>query len=77
MKAASQKAGNYSDLQVLRACWLAAYWNGNEFKNVRNWGFLHASNDNNHTTGTKRPAEAPPLVDLTTTTTLPMGDDNA
>jgi len=76
MKATSQKASSYSDLQVLRACWLAAYWNGNEFKNVRNWGFLHASNDNNHTTATKRPAEGPPLVDLTTTTAA-MGDDNA
>lgn len=75
MKATSQKASTYSDLQVLRACWIAAYWNGNEFKNVRNWGFLHASNDNNHTTGTKRPAEGPPLVDLTTTTA--MGGDNA
>ena len=45
MKATSQKAGTYSDLQVLRACWIAAYWNGNEFKNVYHWGFLHASNN--------------------------------
>ena len=68
MKATSEKASTYSDLQVLRACWIAAYWNGNEFKNVHNWGFLHASNDNQPSApgaAAKRPAEGPPLVDLT------------
>ena len=45
MKATSEKASTYSDPLVLRACWIAAYWNGNEFKNVHNWG-SHASNDN-------------------------------
>lgn len=69
MKATSAKASTYSELQVLRACWLAAYWSGNEFKNVRNWGFLHASsNDATSNDNNKRPAEGPPLVDLTTTT---------
>ena len=44
MKQASMKASAYSDLQILRACWVTAYWLGNEFKAVENWGFMHAAN---------------------------------
>jgi hypothetical protein len=33
------KASAYSDLQILRACWITSYWLAYEFKDVNQWGF--------------------------------------
>lgn len=39
MAKSKQNASNYNDLQILRACWITAYWLGYEFKDVRQWGW--------------------------------------
>lgn len=39
MKKAMEKAMLCGDLEILKATWVAAYWLGNEFKDVHQWGF--------------------------------------
>ena len=34
-----EKAILCNDLEILKATWVAAYWLGNEFKDVHQWGF--------------------------------------
>lgn len=43
MRQAVNKASAMDDLQVLRACWIVAYWLGYEFREVYQWGFAHAA----------------------------------
>ena len=38
-KRAHASASNVCDAQLLRAVWVAAYWNGREFKDCHHWGF--------------------------------------
>ncbi len=43
MRQTVNKASAIDDLQVLRACWIVAYWLGYEFRETYQWGFAHAA----------------------------------
>ena len=45
MQKATYNASACSDLQILRACWVTAYWSAREFKDCHQWGFNHAAVD--------------------------------
>lgn len=39
MQKSKHNASQYNELQVLRGCWVTAYWLGYEFRQVENWGW--------------------------------------